>query len=216
MGRGVMVAAAARAAWRAGETGGRVIRRLYDWTMELAGRRHAPWALALIAFAESSVFPVPPDVLLLPMVLAARRRAFLMAGICTLASVAGGVAGYGLGALAFEAAGRPIIEFYGLGAQFSLFQERYNAYGAWIVFGAGFTPVPYKLFTIASGVTGLDLATFIAASALSRGARFFLEAGLLYVFGEPIRAFVERRLALLAALFFILLVGGFVLLRLAS
>ncbi len=184
--------------------------------MGLAARRHALWALALVSFAESSFFPVPPDLLLLPMVLAARRRAWLIAGICTFASVAGGVAGYGLGALAFEAVGRPIVEFYGLGDQFGLFQERYIAYGAWIVFGAGFTPVPYKLFTIASGVVGLDLATFIAASALARGARFFLEAGLLYFFGAPIRAFIEKRLPLLAMLFFALLFGGFLLLRFAA
>ncbi len=191
-----------------------MLRRLYDWVIGLAGHRHALPALALVSFAESSVFPVPPDVLLLPMVLARPKRAWVVALVCTLASVAGGVAGYAIGALLFEAVGRPILDFYGYAAQFEHFSAQYNAYGAWIVFGAGFTPIPYKVFTIASGVTGLDLMVFVLASALSRGARFFLEAALLYFFGEPIRSFVEARLALFTILFFVSLFAGFVVLKL--
>ena len=191
-----------------------MLKRLYDWVIGLAGHRHAISALALVSFAESSVFPVPPDVLLLPMVLARPKRAWVVALVCTLASVAGGVAGYAIGALLFEAVGRPILDFYGYAAQFERFSAEYNAYGAWIVFGAGFTPIPYKVFTIASGVTGLDLMVFVLASALSRGARFFLEAALLYFFGEPIRSFVEARLALFTALFFVSLFAGFVVLKL--
>ena len=170
--------------------------------------------LGAVSFAESSFFPIPPDVLVLPMVLARPRRAWVIAGVCTAASVLGGLAGYAIGALLFEALGRPIIEFYGLGAQFAEFQGRYNALGAWIVFAAGFTPIPYKVFTIASGVTGLDIVVFALASLLSRGARFFLEAALLYFFGEPIRSFVEARLALFTALFFVSLFAGFVVLKL--
>ncbi len=191
-----------------------MLRRLYDWVIGLAGHRHALPALAMVSFAESSVFPVPPDVLLLPMVLARPKRAWVVALVCTLASVAGGVAGYAIGALLFEAVGRPILDFYGYAAQFERFSAEYNAYGAWIVFGAGFTPIPYKVFTIASGVTGLDLMVFVVASALSRGARFFLEAALLYFFGEAIRSFVEARLALFTALFFVSLFAGFVVLKL--
>ena len=191
-----------------------MLRRLYDWVIGLAGHRHALPALALVSFAESSVFPVPPDVLLLPMVLARPKRAWVVALVCTLASVAGGVAGYAIGALLFEAVGRPILDLYGYAAQFERFSAEYNAYGAWIVFGAGFTPIPYKVFTIASGVTGLDLMVFVLASALSRGARFFLEAALLYFFGEPIRNFVEQRLALFTILFFVSLFAGFVVLKL--
>ncbi len=187
-----------------------MLRRLYDWTMSLSGHRHAIWVLAALTFAESSMFPVPPDVLLIPMVLAARDRAWLLASICTIASVLGGLAGYGIGFFLFEEIGRPVIEFYGYADKFESFQASYNEWGAWIVAGAGFTPFPYKVITIASGVTQLDLTTFTVASFLSRGARFFLVAGLLWYFGEPIRRFVEKNLAMLAAVFFILLFGGFV------
>jgi len=187
-----------------------VLRRLYDWTMSLSGHRHAIWVLAVLTFAESSVFPVPPDILLIPMVLAARDRAWMLASVCTIASVVGGLAGYGIGYFLFEEIGRPVIEFYGYAEKFDTFRNAYNEWGAWIVAGAGFTPFPYKVITIASGVTGLDLTTFTVASFLSRGARFFLVAGLLWYFGEPIRRFIEKNLATLATIFFILLFGGFV------
>ncbi len=186
-----------------------MLRRLYDWTLSLAGHRHALWALAAIAFIESSVFPIPPDILIIPMVLAAPTRAWRVALVATVASVIGGLFGYVIGAFLFEALAQPILAFYGYEARFADFRERYNEWGAWIVAGAGFTPFPYKVITIASGATGLDPTVFIIASVLSRGGRFFLIAALLWRFGVPIRGFLERYLAPLTALFFILLLGGF-------
>ena len=190
-----------------------MLRRLYDWTLALAGHRHALAALAAVSFAESSFFPVPPDLLLIPMVLAARERAWLIAAVCTAASVAGGLAGYAIGYFLFDAVGRPIVEFYDATALFQEFQAGYNAWGAWIVAGAGFTPFPYKIVTIASGVTALDPVTFTVASALSRGARFFLVAALLWRFGPAMRRFIEAYLPQLAALFFLLLFAGFLAVR---
>jgi len=190
-----------------------VLRRLYDWTMGLAAHRHALLALAVISFAESSVFPIPPDVLLIPMILAARERAWLIATVCTVASVAGGVAGYAIGALLFDTVGRPIVEFYGYMDRFQELQGRYEEWGAWIVAGAGFTPFPYKVITITSGVMHLDFWVFMIASVLSRGARFFLVALLLWHFGPPIRSFIERYLPQLTVLFFVLLLGGFIVAR---
>lgn len=190
-----------------------MLRGLYDWTMDLASRRNAVWALAAVAFIESSVFPIPPDVLLIPMVLAARNRAWRYAAICTIASVLGGMFGYAIGAGLYEGVGKPILEFYGYAAKFSDFTARYNEYGGWIVFIAGVTPFPYKVITIASGVTELDFATFTAASVLSRGLRFFLVAALLYWAGPPIRDFIERRLGLVFTVFCVLLIGGFVLIK---
>lgn len=187
---------------------------MYQWTMAQAARPHALWFLALVSFAESSVFPIPPDVLLIPMVLARRDQAWVIASVCTVASVAGGLAGYAIGALLFEAVGRPVLDFYGYLDRFHVFQGWYNHYGAWIVFGAGITPFPYKVITIASGVTRLDLATFMVASLLARGLRFFVVAALLWQFGLWIRAFIERYLKWLATLFFVLLVGGFAVIRL--
>jgi len=190
-----------------------MLQRLYNRTINLAVHRYAAWALAVVAFVESSVFPLPPDILLLPMILAARGRAFRYAAICTVASVAGGFACYAIGYFLFDSWGRPLLDFYGYGAQFTAFQARYNEWGAWIVAFFGLTPFPYKVITIASGVTALDPLTFSIASLLSRGARFFLEAALLWHFGEPVRHFIERRLGLLTTLFFILLFGGFLALK---
>jgi len=181
--------------------------------MNLSAHPQALWVLAAIAFIESSVFPIPPDVLLIPMVLAARQRAWLIAGVCTIASVAGGIAGYGIGYYLFEQVGRPVLEFYGYMEKFGEFKEQYNAWGAWIVFGAGLTPFPYKVITIASGVTQLDFWTFNIASMVGRGGRFFLIAGLLWLYGPPIRTFIEKNLGLLTVLFFVLLLGGFVAVR---
>lgn len=190
-----------------------MLQRLYDRTMALAAHRHALAALVVISFAESSVFPIPPDVLLVPMVLAARERAFTFALACTLASVIGGLAGWGIGHFLFESVGRPLVEFYGAADAFEAFQASYNEWGAWIVAGAGLTPFPYKVVTILSGVTDLDLVVFTVASVLSRGTRFFAEAALLWYFGEPIRRFVENNLALLSTVFFVVLLGGFVVAR---
>ena len=190
-----------------------VLRGLYDWTMDLAGHRHALAALAFVAFVESSFFPIPPDILIIPMVLAARDKAWRIALVCTVASVTGGLAGYGIGYFLYEAIGKPLLEFYHYADKFDQFQGYYREWGAWIVGGAGLTPFPYKVITIASGVASLDPMVFTVASVLSRGLRFFLVAGLLWYFGEPIRVFIEKNLGLLATAFFVLLFGGFVLVK---
>ena len=190
-----------------------MLRRLYDWTMALAGHRNAKGALAVVAFVESSVFPIPPDVLLIPMVLAARAGAWMIAGWATIASVLGGLLGYGIGLFFFESLAQPLIELYGYGDKFADFQGRYQEWGAWIVFIAGVTPFPYKVITITSGVVQLDIWVFLIASVLARGLRFYVVAALLWYFGPPIRDFIERRLGLMFTLFCILLVGGFVVAR---
>lgn len=192
-----------------------MLRRLYDWTIHLSAHPHAIWALAIISFVESSVFPIPPDALLIPMVLAARERAWRIAAVCTLASVLGGLLGYAIGFFLFDEFGRALLEFYGYLDKFETFRASYNEWGGWIVFGAGLTPFPYKVITIASGVTHLDLVTFTVASILARGLRFFLVAGLLWKFGPPMRRFIEKRLGLLTVIFFVLLLGGFLVLRYA-
>jgi membrane protein YqaA with SNARE-associated domain len=190
-----------------------MLRRAYDQTMELAAHRNAPWALAGVSFIESSVFPIPPDVMLIPMVLAERRKAWLYAAICTVASVLGGVFGYLIGYFLFETLGQAILSFYGYMDAFESFAQRYNEYGAWIVFIAGVTPFPYKVITIASGVTQLNFLVFMLASVAARGLRFFVVAGLLYWFGPPIKKFIEDYLGILSVLFVVLLIGGFVLIK---
>lgn len=190
-----------------------MIRRLYDWTLSLAAKPHALTALAVISFAESSFFPIPPDVLLIPMVLAARQRAWLIATVCTAASVAGGLFGYAIGYFLYESVGQPVLAFYGYVSQFDAFQATYDEWGALIVFGAGLTPFPFKVITIASGVFQMNIVVFLLAALVARGTRFFLVAALLYWFGPAIRAFIEKRLGLLTVIFFVLLAGSFVLLR---
>jgi membrane protein YqaA with SNARE-associated domain len=190
-----------------------MVRQLYDWTVSLAGSRHAIWALALVAFVESSVFPIPPDILMIPMILAAPHRAWLIAGVAMVASVLGGLLGYYIGYGLFETVGRPVLEFYGKDAYFEEFRTRYNEWGAWAVLVAGITPFPYKVITILSGSTALSLPVFIVASVVARGLRFFVLAALLWKFGAPIRGFIERRLGLIFTLFVALLLGGFVLVK---
>ncbi|MEM7268046.1 MAG: YqaA family protein [Pseudomonadota bacterium] len=187
-----------------------MLRRLYDWTLALAETRYALWSLAFIAFIESSVFPIPPHVLVIPMVLARPDRWVLIAGVAAGFSVLGGVAGYLLGAFAFEGIGRPVLEFYGYADRFDAFAVRYNEWGAWAVLIAGVTPFPYKIITILSGATALNFGVFLVASAIARGLIFFLIAALLWKIGPPIRVFIEKRLGLMAALFSALLIGGFV------
>lgn len=187
-----------------------MLRRFYDKTLALAAGRHAPVALAGVSFAESSIFPIPPDALLIPMVIARRSKWLWFALICTIASVVGGAFGYLIGYAAFETIAQPILAFYGYAHKFEDFAARYNDYGAWIVFIAGLTPFPYKVITIASGATGLDFAVFMVASVLSRGIRFFVVSGLLYLFGPPVKAFIEKRLGLVFIVGVVLLVGGFV------
>lgn len=186
-----------------------MLRRLYDWTLSLAASPHALWALAAVSFIESSVFPIPPDVLLIPMIIATPRRAFRIAGVCTAASVLGGAFGYLIGWGLFDQVGRPVLTFYGMDAKFGEFSDAYNAWGAWAVLIAGVTPFPYKVVTILSGATGLNFAVFMLASLIARGFRFFLVAALLRRFGPPIRDFIERRLGLVFSLGMAVLIGGF-------
>ena len=190
-----------------------MIRPLYNWTMSLAESRYALWALAAVAFVESSFFPIPPDVLLIPMIIAAPRKAFLFAAIATAASVLGGLFGYFIGYALFDTIGQSILEFYGKAAYFEEFRTRYNEWGAWAVLIAGVTPFPFKVITIASGVTALNLPVFIVASIVARALRFFLVAALLYRFGAPIREFIERRLGLVFIAFCVILLGGFYLVK---
>ncbi|SON54824.1 SNARE associated Golgi protein [Hartmannibacter diazotrophicus] len=192
-----------------------MLRRLYDWTMSLAASRHAVTALGAISFIESSVFPIPPDTLLIPMVIAERRRAWWYATLATISSVLGGIAGYLIGAFLFDQVAWPILTAYGYADKFETFRGWYNDWGVWIVLVAGVTPFPFKVITIASGATGLNMIVFVLASIIARGARFFAVAALLYVFGPPIKDFIERRLGLVFTVAMVLLIGGFVVARYA-
>jgi len=190
-----------------------MIRRLYDWMMEKAEDNRAPWALAIISFVESSFFPIPPDVMLIPMVLSRREKAWWYATIATVASVVGGLLGYAIGYFAYQAIGLPILEFYGREHALDGFIAFVHDYGVPAVIIKGMTPIPYKVVTIAAGVAHMDLLAFIGASIIARSMRFFLVAGLLYWFGQPIREFIERRLSLVTTVFVVFLVGGFVAIR---
>lgn len=192
---------------------GAMLRRMYDKTLELASHRHAVWALSGVSFLESSVFPIPPDVMLIPMVLAERLKAWAYAFVCTVSSVIGGIAGYAIGFFLFELVGKPILDFYGYAEAFATFAGRYNEYGAWIVFIAGVTPIPYKVVTIASGATQLNFLVFVVASIAARGLRFFVVSGLLYWFGPPIREFIERRFGLVSTVFVVMLFAGFLVIK---
>ncbi len=190
-----------------------MIRRIYDWTLGLAQHRHALWALAVVAFVESSFFPIPPDILMIPMIIARPNRAWLIAGVALLASVLGGLLGYAIGALAFESLGQPILASLGKADAMAEFSTRFNDMGFWAVLVAGVTPFPYKVITIMSGWTGMPLSTFIMTSILARGLRFFVVAGLLWRFGAPIRDFIERRLGLMFTLAVALLIGDFMVVK---
>ena len=170
-------------------------------------------ALAAISFAESSFLPLPPDFLLVPMILAQPRRAWLIATVCTITSVLGGFVGYAIGYFLFDAIGRPILEFYNAMDRYEALRAAFQQWGVWIIILKGMTPIPYKLVTIASGVAQFDLGLFVAASIISRSLRFFLIAALLWWFGDPVREFIERRLMLVTTIFAVGLVGGFVVLR---
>lgn len=190
-----------------------MLRKLYDWTMRSASHKNAPEALFAVSFIESSFFPIPPDVMLIPMVLAERAKAWWFATIATIGSVLGGVFGYLIGYFVFDAVGRPLLELYGALDQFKAFADQYNEYGAWIVFVFGVTPFPYKVITIASGATELNIWVFMLASVASRGLRFYVVSALLYWFGPAIRDFIERRLGLVFTVFVACLIGGFVAIR---
>lgn len=190
-----------------------MLRSLYDWTISFASGRYALLALVAVSFAESSFFPIPPDVLLVPMALAQRERAFQLAAWCAAASVVGGIAGYAIGALLYDTVGLWLIQLYGYGEKVDAFRRAYAEYGAWIILLKGLTPIPYKLVTIASGFAGYDFFMFVLLSIITRGARFFLEAWLLAAYGETVRSFIERRLELVATVSAVAIVFGFVLVK---
>src|SRR5260221_3359515 len=190
-----------------------MLRSLYDWVIRLAAHPRALPALGVLSFLESSVFPIPPDVMLIPMVLANRSKAFTIAAVCTVCSVLGGLLGYAIGYYFFATIGEWVVNTYGLQSGLAAFRAGFAQYGIWIILIKGALPIPYKLVTIASGAAHFDLFTFVWASIVTRGVRFFLVATLLWKYGEPIRAFIEKRLTLLMWAFLIALVGGFVAFR---
>lgn len=190
-----------------------MIRPLYDWMIDKAQRPSSEKWLAAISFAESSFFPIPIDLMLIPMVLANRLKAWRLATITLIFSVLGGIAGYVIGAALFETIGQPIVEFYGYESQFANFQGYYDEWGILIVLVAGFTPIPFKVVTIASGVVAMNPLLFVLTSIPARGARFYLVAGLLWKFGEPIRAFIEERLGLVTSAMMVLGIAGFVVIK---
>lgn len=190
-----------------------MLKKLYDWLMALAGSRHAPVALGTVSFVESSFFPIPPDILLIPMVVAKRSLWWAYAALCTVASVLGAYVGYFIGAVLFATIGQQVLGFYGAEHTFERFVEWYDQWGGWGIFLGAVTPFPYKVLTIFSGTVGFDLLQFTLVSIVGRGFRFFVVSGLLYWFGEPIRIFIEKRLGLMLTLFTILLVGGFAIVK---
>jgi len=190
-----------------------MMKRLYDWMMRMAASARAPWVLALVSFIESSFFPIPPDVMLIPMVLSRREQAWWYATIATVSSVLGGLLGYAIGYYFYDTIGLPILRFYGREHALDAFIEFVHTHGVPAVIIKGATPIPFKVVTIAAGVAKMNLPAFIGASIIARAMRFYLVAGLLYFFGEPIRDFIERRLALVTTVFVVVLVGGFVAIR---
>jgi membrane protein YqaA with SNARE-associated domain len=192
-----------------------MLRRLYDRVIALAAGPNAALWLVAIAFAEASVFPIPPDLILIPMVLARPERARRLAALCTLASVAGGALGWLIGAELLRRLALPLIHLYHYDAAFAAFEARFAQYGLWVILVKGLTPIPYKIVSIAAGSAHFSLATFLAASLVTRGVRFFLVAGLLRAYGEPVRHFIERRLTLVTTVAVISILAGFLLLKFA-
>ena len=188
-------------------------RFLYDWTLSKSGHPKAKWFLAIVAFSESSFFPIPPDILLIPMIIAKKTKAWLYAFVCTASSVLGGVLGYAIGYFFYTSIGILIVNAYGLADSFNSFEKYYNNYGIWIVLGAGFTPFPFKFITIASGVFNLNFILFIIISIFARGLRFYLIAILLFIFGEKIKNLIDNYFNLLTFLFFILLFGSVLIIK---
>ncbi|HVH78403.1 MAG TPA: YqaA family protein [Stellaceae bacterium] len=190
-----------------------MLQRIYDRTLAIAAGPNALWALVAVSFAESSFFPLPTDIRLIPMILARPREAWRLAAYCTLASVAGGLLGYAIGFYGFDFVGRPILEFYHAMDKYDALKAGFDRWGVWIIILKGMTPIPYKLVTIASGVAHFDLVAFVGASIISRSIRFFLIAALLWWFGPAVRDFIEKRLMLVTSLFAAALVGGFLIIR---
>lgn len=191
-----------------------LVHKTYDTMLRWSSSPNAMYWLFLVAFAESSFFPIPPDIMLIPMILATPNKAWKIASLATVASLIGGYFGYAIGVFAFDMIAEPILEFYNALDKFHTFENYYHQYGAWIVFGAGITPFPYKIITIASGVVHLDLAVFTIASILARGMRFFVVAWLLKKYGEPMKYFIDKHLGKLSVLFLILLIAGFAAIKL--
>ena len=190
-----------------------MLKRLYAWVEHWAQTPYGGWALFLLAFAESSFFPIPPDVLLIALAVTHPKAGLKFAAICTLGSVLGGMVGYLIGWQFMASVGEKIVAFYGLTDKVAQIESLYHQYDAWAIAVAGFTPIPYKVFTISAGMFKVDFGVFILASALSRAGRFFLVGGLIYLFGKPIQAFIERYFDLLVIVFTVLLIGGFVLIK---
>jgi membrane protein YqaA with SNARE-associated domain len=191
-----------------------MFRALYDWTLRLAGHRHAIRSMAVISFCESSFFPIPPDVMVVPMILARRDQAYLIAAVCTVSSVLGGILGYAIGMFLYDSVGQWLIRFYGMGEGIEQFREQFRIWGTEIILIKGLTPIPFKLVTIASGIAAFSFPAFVAASVVTRGARFFAIAWLLKRYGAPMQEFIERRLTLVGWVALGLLVGGFAIVAL--
>jgi membrane protein YqaA with SNARE-associated domain len=187
-----------------------LLRRLYDWCIGAADKPHAIWAMGAVSFAESSFFPVPPDVMLIPMALARPDRAYLLATWCTVTSVAGGMVGYAIGALLYGSLGAWLIHFYGYGGKVEAFREAYAQWGAWIILLKGLTPIPYKVVTITSGFAGYNFGLFVVFSIMARATRFFVLAFLLHRYGEQARHIIEKRLGLWVLLMAVVVVIGLV------
>jgi membrane protein YqaA with SNARE-associated domain len=190
-----------------------MLHKLYRRVLALAASPNAAWWLALIAFAEASFFPIPPDAMLIPMALARPRAAWRFAAICTVGSVVGGALGYLIGYAVFNQLARPILSLYGYGAAYAAFQAKFADYGLWIILIKGLTPIPYKIVTIAAGAARFSFPLFMAASAITRGTRFFLVATLLHFCGDSVRVFIERRLTLVTTALAIGILGGFLALK---
>ncbi len=190
-----------------------MLRRLYNWTLALAAGPRANAALGAVSFAESSFFPLPPDILLVPMVLANRDRAYRLALWCGLTSTLGGILGYAIGALLYDTVGLWIIQFYGYGDKMDSFREAYAHWGLWIILLKGLTPIPYKLVTITSGFAGYNFFLFLGLSLVSRTLRFLAVAWLLRRYGENVREFIDKRLEIATIILVVIVVGGFVLVK---
>lgn len=187
-----------------------MLKRLYHWVLHWAETPYGTWALFLLAFSESSFFPIPPDILLIALAVAVPAKSFKYAAVCSLGSVLGGCFGYLIGWQFMAGIGERIVAFYGLGDKVDYIARLYQAYDAWAVGIAGFTPIPYKVFTISAGAFDINFAVFVLASLVSRSARFFLVGGLIYVFGSKIQGFIDKYFNILAVAFCVLLVAGFV------
>lgn len=190
-----------------------MLRRLYDWVLNLAGRKSAPYALGIVSFTESSFFPVPPDVMLVPMSLARPERVWFYAGLCTITSVLGGLAGYAIGALLYDSVGQWLFHFYGLETKAEEFRQAYAKWGAWIILLKGLTPIPFKLVTITSGFAGYDLFWFVVLSFITRGARFGLIAVLIGRYGPQIREVMDKHLTVIFAALVAIVILGFLSLK---